>query len=621
MARGDYSGRVRTTRDRRGRPARRRLQPDGRGPRDRRPRAPRPHRHRLPRAAHAPHRHDGAAGEPRRRGRPGRRRPPRRRARPGRAPGAPGRRPAPALPARGRGRRAGPPRRACCARSSTSRWPRSRLPAGRARVDVDVADDLVVRADPARLRQLLVNALDNAARHAPPGTPVRVAAAQRVGDGWWLEVTDDGGGVHPPTASASSSASAPTGPAAPASGSPSPGGWPSSTAAPCASSTRPRTAAPASGSTCPPSSARPPPAPSPNPEPAMTTSTTTAPPRRRPPVPAAASPAWTPCSAGSGPRADCRRAADRRRRGGRRTASPAWPCPSPRSGITWSLVAISCGAAALLTARRRREPGRSPARLALLLVLPMTLLDAWWIVMLCMVAATAVFLCGVTGARDHPRHRAHRDLLAAGLAARPPVVRPLAAHRRHRLATPALVRTVAWSLLGLACSARSSPAPTRCSAPGSTQLVPNLTSTPRRPGLPRLLRLRRHPRRGVPRPQPRRRRGRWASGGRTRWPTGSSGWCRCWWSTLCSWPSPPPRPPPCSAAAPTSSHHRPDLRRLRPQGVRPADPRHRAHGAGRVGRVRGRAASSREDRRWLFASLGLLCVLTLRGGRRRRCGG
>ncbi|MCP5915906.1 hypothetical protein NL317_28215, partial [Klebsiella pneumoniae] len=37
-------------------------------------------------------------------------------------------------------------------------------------VAIDVADDLVVVGDTARLRQLLVNVVDNAARHAPAET-------------------------------------------------------------------------------------------------------------------------------------------------------------------------------------------------------------------------------------------------------------------------------------------------------------------------------------------------------------------------------------------------------------------------------------------------------------------
>ncbi len=43
-------------------------------------------------------------------------------------------------------------------------------------VIVSVPDELVVTADPDRLRQLLDNLLDNAARHAPPGSAVQLTA-------------------------------------------------------------------------------------------------------------------------------------------------------------------------------------------------------------------------------------------------------------------------------------------------------------------------------------------------------------------------------------------------------------------------------------------------------------
>ncbi|MET0525106.1 MAG: DUF4153 domain-containing protein [Nocardioides sp.] len=54
--------------------------------------------------------------------------------------------------------------------------------------------DLVVPADPARLRQLVANLLDNASRHSPAGGVVRVTAA-RVGELHRIEVTDQGPGV------------------------------------------------------------------------------------------------------------------------------------------------------------------------------------------------------------------------------------------------------------------------------------------------------------------------------------------------------------------------------------------------------------------------------------------
>jgi len=54
--------------------------------------------------------------------------------------------------------------------------------------------DLVVRADPARLRQLVANLLDNASRHSPAGGVVTVTAT-REGDRHRIEVADQGPGV------------------------------------------------------------------------------------------------------------------------------------------------------------------------------------------------------------------------------------------------------------------------------------------------------------------------------------------------------------------------------------------------------------------------------------------
>ena len=74
------------------------------------------------------------------------------------------------------------------------------LAAGRpGTITLDIPDGLLVVADPARMRQLLVNVLDNAARHAPAGTSVRVTGGAGTAStaSWWLEVADDGGGVAP----------------------------------------------------------------------------------------------------------------------------------------------------------------------------------------------------------------------------------------------------------------------------------------------------------------------------------------------------------------------------------------------------------------------------------------
>jgi signal transduction histidine kinase len=69
------------------------------------------------------------------------------------------------------------------------------------RVVADVGADLLVDADPERLHQVLANLLDNALRHAPAGTPVRLAASQVDGAGAGrlvrLAVSDDGPGIAP----------------------------------------------------------------------------------------------------------------------------------------------------------------------------------------------------------------------------------------------------------------------------------------------------------------------------------------------------------------------------------------------------------------------------------------
>ena len=56
--------------------------------------------------------------------------------------------------------------------------------------------DLVLRADPARLHQLVANLLDNASRHSPAGGSVRVTVT-RVDDRHRIEVADQGPGVAP----------------------------------------------------------------------------------------------------------------------------------------------------------------------------------------------------------------------------------------------------------------------------------------------------------------------------------------------------------------------------------------------------------------------------------------
>ncbi|MFC4942242.1 sensor histidine kinase [Pseudonocardia sp. GCM10023141] len=63
------------------------------------------------------------------------------------------------------------------------------------RFEVDVAPPgLAVHADRARLHQVVLNLLDNAARHSPPGTDVRVLGRGEGGE-LVLEVHDEGPGI------------------------------------------------------------------------------------------------------------------------------------------------------------------------------------------------------------------------------------------------------------------------------------------------------------------------------------------------------------------------------------------------------------------------------------------
>ncbi|GAA3241977.1 ATP-binding protein [Pseudonocardia petroleophila] len=61
---------------------------------------------------------------------------------------------------------------------------------------VDVPEGTTVHADPERLHQVLVNLLDNAARHGPPGSEVHVSGRREGGD-IVIEVRDEGPGIAP----------------------------------------------------------------------------------------------------------------------------------------------------------------------------------------------------------------------------------------------------------------------------------------------------------------------------------------------------------------------------------------------------------------------------------------
>ncbi|WP_210443127.1 DUF4153 domain-containing protein [Nocardioides sp. SYSU D00065] len=346
--------------------------------------------------------------------------------------------------------------------------------------DVAVPGDLVVPGDPARLQQLLVNVLDNAGRHAPAGDPVRVSAGE--GDaGWWLEVVDRGTGVAREDrervferfgtdgAGGTGLGLAVARWAAQLHGGslrfldPGPGDGARLRLEVPQRDTG--TAATASDLV----------------EGESARSSTAAAQAVRPAQPAA------PSASRPQPGLDAlfgRFWPERALPGGLRTVVASAlagivagvALSFTAIGLTWSLVAVCCGAAALLTARRRREPWTLLcAGLALLLVLPMTLLDAWWIQMLGLVAAAAVFLCGVTGARTMP------GIVLSGVAWPLASLRGLPWFGRSlRIAgtgsrTPALVRTLVWSALGLAVFGTIFASANPVFGSWVDRLVPNLT--------------------------------------------------------------------------------------------------------------------------------------------------
>ncbi|UUZ58986.1 hypothetical protein LP418_23710 [Nocardioides sp. B-3] len=174
-------------------------------------------------------------------------------------------------------------------------------------------------------------------------------------------------------------------------------------------------------------------------------------------------------------------------------------------GLSWVLVLLGAGTAAYLTARLRSNPFTIACTvLAALLVLPLMLLDAEGIALLGVFAAAGVFLIGVTGARTPIGFCAGRHRPAALVTARSAVVRPRAPGGRHRRPhardradrgrVPDRPRRLRCALRLGGCAVQD---PDRRAG-----AVPEL----QRPGharLRRLPRLRRHPRRRLPRPQPR----------------------------------------------------------------------------------------------------------------------
>ncbi len=326
------------------------------------------------------------------------------------------------------------------------------------RFDVRVRDGLGLAGDPMRLRQLLTNVLDNAARHGPAGGTVLVTAGES-GRTVWLEVGDSGPGVAPADRERVFER---FGTLADGQG----GGTGLGLAiarwvaqlhggslrfvdpAPDRAGARLRLELPANPPDASteeaPMTAAPPPSP-----------TSSAPSTRPPgqtPGPFSGSPPgigtlfgrfWPEPDGLDGLRVVLLAAGV----GVLAGAIMAFSLP----GLSWVLVLLAAGGTAYATAERRRDRFALVCTgLSVLLVLPLVLLDNLGIGTLCVVASAAVFLIGVTGARTLP------GFLLTGLSW------PLAAlrglpwlGRSVRVVgtggrSSAVARTVVWSAIGLA---------------------------------------------------------------------------------------------------------------------------------------------------------------------------
>ncbi|HET6694182.1 MAG TPA: DUF4153 domain-containing protein, partial [Pedococcus sp.] len=120
-------------------------------------------------------------------------------------------------------------------------------------------------------------------------------------------------------------------------------------------------------------------------------------------------------------------------------------------GLSWVVVLLAAGGTAYASAARRKDPfALACTGLSVLLVLPLMLLDNAGIATLCVLASSAVFLIGVTGARTLP------GFVLAGLALPLAEVRGMPwLGRSVRVAgtggrTSAVARTVVWSAIALA---------------------------------------------------------------------------------------------------------------------------------------------------------------------------
>lgn len=354
--------------------------------------------------------------------------------------------------------------------------------AGRtASYDVAIASDLVVTADPARLRQLLVNVLDNAGRHSPSDTAVSVTAGA-TDDHWWLEVVDRGPGVPPDdrervfqrfgtdaTGGGTGLGLAVARWVAELHG----GTLRFADPEPGATGARLRLLAPL---------AMPRERPMPEHTPVSRIPTTPFPVTPPLPAPPSAVPGDRPTSGLDG------------------LFGAFWPEPPGSAalrvvvasvlvgvlagttmtfvgpGLAWTLVLAAAGGAAYFSAKHRRDTFVIAATaLGLLLVVPLTLLDNAAIALLCVVAAIAVFLVAVT------RATTLSGFVLAGLSWPLASLRGLPWFGRSlRLVgtggrTPAVARTVALSLLGLVVFGALFASADALFASWVDAVVPNLT--------------------------------------------------------------------------------------------------------------------------------------------------
>jgi signal transduction histidine kinase len=327
--------------------------------------------------------------------------------------------------------------------------------------DVRVPEGLDLTGDPMRLRQLLTNVLDNAARHGPAGQTVVITAGES-GGAVWLEVEDSGPGVAPPDRERVFER---FGTLADGHGGGTGLGLAVARWVALLHGGSLRFVDPAPGR----SGARlrlelPPVPPALSEE--VPTSVTPS-----PPVPSGS---WSPPPVAPAPgRATGPVAGPRSGMG--TLFGRFWPEPEglpglrvvllaagvgvlagaimafTLPGLSWIIVLLAAGGTAYATAARRNDPfARVCTGLSVLLVLPLMLLDNAAIATLCVLASAAVFLIGVTGARTLP------GFILAGLAWPMAEVRGMPwLGRSVRVSgtggrTSAVARTVVWSAIALA---------------------------------------------------------------------------------------------------------------------------------------------------------------------------